>query len=143
MYRLLRRLKKRRFGVHPINRTRKRHGQFHTQFAKLKADPGRFQRHLRMDEARFDKLLVLVGPSDGEHVREPFCARFSMEDAATACTLRQAQMRVPMANRSPRSASDVRQMLVEWFSGEGAVDWQEERVFYQPTQATQNPEEDA
>lgn len=55
------------------------------------------------------------------------------EDAiASQCTLQQAQMRLPNAHRYPQDADDVRNLLIEYFSGPGAVDWQNEQVFLLP-----------
>ncbi|KAH7703898.1 nuclease HARBI1-like protein [Aphelenchoides avenae] len=57
-YRL--RQRKRRFGVHPILRKRKEQGHFYGLFKDLRGDPQRFHRFVRMDEARFMKLLGLI-----------------------------------------------------------------------------------
>ncbi|KAH7716620.1 nuclease HARBI1-like protein [Aphelenchoides avenae] len=76
-----------------------------------------------------------------DEMGEPFSANFTLEDAARECTLGQAQMRSRRANHGPRYADDVRRILTEWFNGEGAVEWQNDHVFYQPTQAATQGEE--
>lgn len=77
-----------------------------------------------------------------DEMGEPFSASFTLDDAAGECTLMQAQMRPPKANHGPRYADDVRKILVDWFNGEGAVQWQNDHVFYQPTQAATQDDED-
>ncbi|XP_050292833.1 uncharacterized protein LOC126733542 [Anthonomus grandis grandis] len=49
-------------SVHPINKSRKRFGQYHTLFFELKQHPDRFFEYLRMDIATFNYILEKVSP---------------------------------------------------------------------------------
>lgn len=56
----VRRFKKRRFGIHPINQRRKEAGQYHALLDELKEDAERFRQYTRMSRAAFAKLLGMV-----------------------------------------------------------------------------------
>ncbi|KAH7720918.1 nuclease HARBI1-like protein [Aphelenchoides avenae] len=59
---LLRRrmLRRRRFGVHPINRKRPAPGEFHKLVPQLRDDPVRFKEYFRLKPEQFDLLLELL-----------------------------------------------------------------------------------
>lgn len=52
----------RHYSVHPINKARKRFGQYHTLFFELRQHPDRFFQYLRMEIATFDYILEKVSP---------------------------------------------------------------------------------
>lgn len=49
--------KKRKYGVHPINRYRKAYGEYHHLYKHLRKYPERFFQYLRMSIDTFDLLL--------------------------------------------------------------------------------------
>lgn len=59
---LLRRLmlRRRRFGIHPINRRRQALGEFHKLVPQLRDDPARFKDYFRLKPNQFDLLLELL-----------------------------------------------------------------------------------
>lgn len=52
--------KKRRYGVHPVNRYRNEYGEFHHLYKQLKKYPERFFQYMRMSVETFDLLLQKV-----------------------------------------------------------------------------------
>lgn len=54
-------LKKKRVGVHPINRTRKMYGEFHHLYADLRKSPTKFFEYLRMSIGTYDFILKRIG----------------------------------------------------------------------------------
>lgn len=62
LYRRRKRKVRRPSGIHAVNRLRNVHGAYFTMFTELKKDPDRFKRYMRMDLARFEKLLDMLRP---------------------------------------------------------------------------------
>ncbi|KAJ8930355.1 hypothetical protein NQ314_016852 [Rhamnusium bicolor] len=56
----LKKKKKRRFGVHPLNIVRLSHGQFHTIMGLLRNDEEKFFSYFRMSTPSFDELLSYI-----------------------------------------------------------------------------------
>lgn len=56
----LKKKKKRRFGVHPINTVRLKYGQFNTLVSSLREDDEKFFSYFRMSAKPFDELLSFV-----------------------------------------------------------------------------------
>ncbi|KAL2102239.1 hypothetical protein ACEWY4_001407 [Coilia grayii] len=59
---LLRRRRRARYWVHPINMARQQHGEFHRQVMELRLHSDLFQRYFRLSRELFDELLARVGP---------------------------------------------------------------------------------
>lgn len=56
-----RRTKRRvRFWIHPINRRRKREGEFQTLFKKFLLDEQRFFQYFRMSSGKYNQLLDII-----------------------------------------------------------------------------------
>lgn len=65
---------RRRFGIHPINRGRFQHGEYHHLMPKLREHPDRFREYFRMPVEQFDLLLQLVhNRYDGTSAVKPKC----------------------------------------------------------------------
>lgn len=77
-----------------------------------------------------------------EELGETFIAAFTPDDAPEQCTLPQAQLQHPRANRARREAEDVRAKIIDFVNGIGAVEWQEARALVPPTQATDADDDD-
>uniref|UniRef100_A0A1B6F9V5 Uncharacterized protein n=1 Tax=Cuerna arida TaxID=1464854 RepID=A0A1B6F9V5_9HEMI len=56
----LKKKRKRRFEVHPLNSVRLKHGQFHTIMTLLRDDGDNFFSYFRMSIPTFDKLLTYI-----------------------------------------------------------------------------------
>lgn len=69
--------KGRRFWVHPLNKARKKCGEFYTKFGRLRQHEDVFYEYFRMSIAQFDYLLKLVTPRIEKQItnwREPIPA---------------------------------------------------------------------
>lgn len=53
---------KRAYWSHPIYKSRKREGEYHTLMPRLRADPEEFIKYFRMGQDAFDKLLEKIRP---------------------------------------------------------------------------------
>lgn len=51
---------KRRYGVHPVNRSRSTYGEYHHLYRNLRNFPDKFFQYLRMSVESFDSLLEKV-----------------------------------------------------------------------------------
>jgi uncharacterized protein (UPF0548 family) len=51
---------RRRWGIHPILKSREEEGEFHTLYYKLRRHPEKFKEYFRMDLDSFDKLYELI-----------------------------------------------------------------------------------
>lgn len=51
-----------RRGNHPILQMRSERGQFHTLYAELREDAGKFKNYTRMSVTAFDKLVGILRP---------------------------------------------------------------------------------
>ncbi|KAG8250984.1 hypothetical protein J6590_065684 [Homalodisca vitripennis] len=56
----LKKKRKRRFGIHPMNTVRLSQGQFYTLMSFLRNDNEKFFSYFRMSATSFDELLALV-----------------------------------------------------------------------------------
>ena len=56
----LKKKRKRRFAVHPLNSVRLAQGQFHTLMTFLRNDEEKFYSYFRMSASLFDELLSLI-----------------------------------------------------------------------------------
>lgn len=52
--------KQRKEGIHPINKGRDRHGEYHHLFKQLKGDESRFFQYMRMTSETFKYILEKV-----------------------------------------------------------------------------------
>ncbi|KAL2077931.1 hypothetical protein ACEWY4_025616 [Coilia grayii] len=59
---LLRRRRRARYWVHPINVARQQHGEFHRLVMELRLHSDLFQQYFRLSRELFDELLARVGP---------------------------------------------------------------------------------
>lgn len=76
-----------------------------------------------------------------DEVGEPFTQGVPQTDSSQECPLEQAQIQHPNARRAADAAAAVREKLVDYVNGIGAVDWQEERALYQPAQDADSDED--
>ena len=60
---LRKRIRRRRFWVHPINCARNEKGDFRNVILELRNDAILFKRYFRMSFEQFDRLLSVVGPN--------------------------------------------------------------------------------
>ena len=73
---IARKKKKTRLWVHPINKARRRLGEYHRLVQELRLDNERFYRYFRMSSEKFDLLLSKVGPKiqrKGSNFQSPLC----------------------------------------------------------------------
>lgn len=78
-----------------------------------------------------------------DELGEPFSAAFAPAEETQECSLPQAQIQRPNANRARREAEEVRAKIVDFVNGIGAVDWQEASALVGPTQAAVDSDNDA
>lgn len=96
---------------------------------------------LRPIDAKVDKAELIIRTVLCLHnylideLGETFSATFAPDDATQQCSLPQAQIQRPNANRARREAEEVRAKLIDFVNGIGAVEWQEARALVAPTQA--------
>lgn len=69
----------RRYGVHPINQERKKFGEFHHLYPKLRQYPDKFFSYARMSIETFDFLLNKVKEDLTKQVTN-FCRPISPEE---------------------------------------------------------------
>lgn len=54
--------KRREYGIHPINQTRKKLGEFFTLIKMLEEDPMRYFNYFRMSNEQFNQILDKIKP---------------------------------------------------------------------------------